>query len=220
MEDCFIEGEGYAMDLRGDNLVVVRNADQEIGVYPGAAIRLRATNLLARDHVVRFDRAVDDLGFVKALLAAEPEAEALAKAHQLDRNPLYWVGLLRHTKAEIRATAAERVEAMLGLKVHLPGPDPADPEDINKAIVELDDASFAVRKAAQARLETFAWDAEAALRKIAKTGTPEQRLRAEQILKKTPPGECAVDVECGRLLNWIEARRDRLVWDEENKTYK
>jgi WD40 repeat protein len=61
--------------------------------------------------------------------------------------------------------------------------------EINDLVTQLDSDSFARREAAQARLGEIGAAATEALQRVVKLGTPEQRIRAERLLRPITGGD-------------------------------
>ena len=64
------------------------------------------------------------------------------------------------------------------------GQSAVDSESITKLITQLDDAKFRTRQQAGRQLESIGQPAVESLEAVQKSGSPEQRLRAAQILER------------------------------------
>ena len=72
-----------------------------------------------------------------------------------------------------------------------------------------------------ARLEQMGDLAQSAIEEVAQSGSKEQRARAKQLLKKLSiDPRLADDIECGRLLNWYEQNRAKLIWNDTAASYQ
>jgi|GEM_PF-4191281 len=240
---------GDAFDLRGNNVLVARRVeflnndevvrasfpclfdrcvskgkDNSVTLYPGGVCLVRGQTLKARTPLSKLETTLDDTNVVQIVLGKQGKLDArterMVKVLALERNPRYWIGLLRHPSEDIRKTAAERVRKLLGKKVRLPQTQVVKQEDIDQAIRDLDGETFATRKAAFSRLENFGPAATAALQQGLKAESPEIRAQAKTLLAKIIPSELVLTVESGRLLNWLDGAQDQLVWDEEHGAYR
>lgn len=150
-EDCTFDGgpgraqgrsNGDAFDLRGTNLLYVRNCtfsrNDEIiratfpcvfdrckskdstghGImpYPGGSVYLRRNRLPvhSRDNVFTFTRQTDSMAFIKIAAQPNPSTDSLARQISAFRNLHYWIGLMAHRTPEVRDAARERLKALTG----------------------------------------------------------------------------------------------------------
>ncbi len=117
------EGRSQGISPHPVGLTLVRENRVEIHNPNSAAVR-------------EFTIATDDPPFVEFVAgrAAAPSAEArdLAAALQLERSLPYWIGLIRHEDASVRAIAVERVRALAGVTVA-----DAEPNAPNESLRDL-----------------------------------------------------------------------------------
>jgi len=243
-------GGGNAFDLRGPNFLYAREVDfvanseiiranfpcvfdrctteaagRDINILSGDAL-IRDSQIPRRGAGLEFQHEADDLKFVNLALGnrdkLDARSEKIVKTLQLKRHPTYWIGLLRHSNKQIRTLATKHVEAILPVTVERSAPKKAIPEEeVKQAINQLDDDDFAVREKGMARLEQMGDLAQSAIEEVAQSGSKEQRARAKQLLKKLSiDPRLADDIECGRLLNWYEQNRAKLIWNDTAASYQ
>jgi len=99
----------------------------------------------------------------------------------------------------------------------------ATPEDIARAIKDLDSDQFMTRKDARKRLEEAGEAARESLEAAAAGGGLERAQRVTEIIARidaqAPRALLPWEVEFTRWMTWYEAHRDRLRWDESAKRY-
>lgn len=204
-----------------------RNSNQ-LSPYSSGTVLLKENQIPLRqgNNVIEFKYDVDAPSFVDLALGKreklDARSEQIVNTLQLKRHPAYWIGLMRHSDPEVRALAGEHIEKILPVEVKAPKTEVAVAnEEIKLALEQLDDSKFEVRKAAAKRLEQFGSLARAALEKAAKSGTVEQRKAAKRIVAQlNMDPDLAVDMECGRLLNWYEHHRSKLKWNKSVGKYE
>ena len=100
-----------------------------------------------------FEYAIDDRETVRYVLGqaemADPRIVQLNDGLKLVRNPLFWIGLLRHSDDGIRREAAKQVNRILSIEVVVP-PEPvagssSTTAEISAAIEALDSDTYAKR---------------------------------------------------------------------------
>ncbi len=204
-----------------------RNSNR-ISPYTGSTILLRDHQIPALGRAIgsEFKYDVDDPRFVNFVLGTQEELDTrsteISKTLQLKRHSKYWIGLLRHNDPDIRKLAGDHVEAILPVEVRTLEPDSDAPnKEIELAIKELDSPKFRVRKAARNRLSQFGSSALKPPQEVVKSGSPEQRASAIKIVKRLLllDSNLAADVECGRLLNWLEDNEAKLSWNDATGKY-
>jgi hypothetical protein len=180
-----------------------------------------------------FEYAIDDRETVRYVLGqteiADPRIIQLSDSLKLVRNPLFWIGLLRHADDGIRREAAKQVKRILSIEVVVP-PEPvaessATTAEISAAIEALDSNTYAKREEARQKLIEIGEPAVEALRLIQVKGTLEQQHCAEQILRDRDAALEAANLpeawenEYGRISQWYAAERGKLTWDEAQGAY-
>jgi hypothetical protein len=180
-----------------------------------------------------FEYAIDDQETVRYVLGqakmADPRIIQLNDGLKLVRNPLFWIGLLRHSDDGIRREAAKQVNRILSIEVVVP-PEPVSGSssttaDISEAIKALDSDTYAKREEARQKLIEIGEPAIEALRLIQAEGTLEQQRSAEHILKDRDLAIEAANLpqswedEYGRISRWYAAERGKLTWDDMQGVY-
>ena len=147
------------------------------GVYG----RANGPGIFSRNTPVPFVLASDDPAYVAAARANKQTGEALAdqmlREFRSHSSPWYWCALLRHTDAEIRRTARERLTEF-GFGAALDRP----PVDINEALRHIasnagdaNELSLSILEMGPAALEP--------LRRAAEDGTESVKASAELLLR-------------------------------------
>ena len=180
-----------------------------------------------------FEYAIDDPETIHYVLGQAKMTDAsiiqLNDGLKLARNPLFWIGLLRHSDDGIRREAAKQVSRILSIDVAVP-PDPAagsssTTAEISAAIKALDSDTYAKREEASQKLIEIGEPAIEALRLIQAEGTLEQQRSAEHILKDRDRAIEAANLpqswenEYGRVSRWYAAERGKLTWDDAQGAY-
>lgn len=213
IEGCLFDGAegvsggrgsfGSALDIRGDAIVIARrsqfvdngriDAGNEVVFLDRCTMlnqnRQRGQGVIARSDqywlresdsmieqsyggpVQRFVHATDDVEFVDFVLdpskPIDDDSRQLAELLQLQRRLPYWIGLIHHDDARIRAAAAKKVQELTGEEVRLPAEQPRDGESLADAGVLLE-----------------------------------------------------IEKEYARLMNWFDANRAKLSWDDAAGRYR
>ncbi len=169
-----------------------------------------------------FARALDSelvVAFAAGEAPAPDERSArLVTLLDLPRSLPYWIGLLRESHAKVRPITARSLERLAGIKV--PGALEADAAAVGSLVAALDADDWERREDATTRLEALGERARAPLEAAARSGSPEQKDRAREILKAIDDRPLFADgPEVARLLHWFESTRERLTWDEAKKRW-
>lgn len=204
--------------------------DRESGIilYDGGRVYARKNKLKSRDSgkFAGFEFATDDQEFISFAMGERTKVDdrtrRLAEGLQIERNLPFWIGLLRHPQASIRRKAAGRVESLTGKTLETARePKAIDEKGLDEAIRRLDDDRVETRDQAEASLVGAGEKARPAVEAISRTGTAEQKARAARILAALDAGPLmGAEIECGKLLNWFDEHRARLIWNESSKQYE
>jgi hypothetical protein len=196
----------------------------------GGPVWLRNNGVTIRDGKAahEFVHATDDRAVVDYLLGERKDLDAAARRVADDcalyRHLPYWIRLMGHRSASIRSRAGERFAALTGQALERPRPESrVKPEDIARAIKDLDSDQFSTRNEAKKRLEEAGEAARASLENAAVGGSLERNQRVAEILVRidaqAPRALLPWEAEFTRWMTWYEANRDRLHWDDSSKRY-
>ena len=199
----------------------------------GNIVKVRNSELGQRHFAkpAEFDLAFDDPEFAHKLWSSindeSKTTDGLADAFddlKLRHNIQYWIGMIRAKDPAVRQIAAQRVTKLTGQIVNLPKLPKLDEETKQKIaslIESLNDGKARVREEATEELKGMGKSTTTQLKQIYESGTTEQRARSKMILESLiDEREVEIEKEIGRLLNWFDESKDKLIYDKEADTYK
>lgn len=197
----------------------------QLSVYSKGAVMVRNNELADdRNSFVEFKYCVDQPEFCDLVLGKsktlDPRSDGIVDLLKLKTHPRYWIGMLRSPDPNIQKLSVQQIESLLPIKVNLVGERESNDEVIAKLVKQLDSQKFQDREAASKELLEIGKAAKPELERVLADGSIEQKQAANKLLEFIGISrEQLMDVECGRLLNWLDKNEKNLNWDKEAEAY-